>query len=403
MKKMKSELIGIYSEDFKKVKRYVERHCNRGAQRDEALQNLCSIYLDAQEHGEPLEELRGESAEEYAREIAAALPPRKSVRWQKALKPLTCVLIAAAVCFCVTFALIRFTSDSYAIQSGGLSFLNANPQKFIYSEQDDSYSAFYSNGNSSFTSYFYFNKDGSVIHGGYANNYGVFFENIIFSENYEAFSIDVKVNIIHSGDDVYELNTPVKPVFAPESGELLYFIKSPVTAQAKDCRYKGTVSHCYVDSAGWVRFHIDFVIDDRNGSTDLVKYITSGQSVDVFFEKIFTLKWRRILGQTSDLSFENLRTFPEQYPVYDTEHVVYYTEDGRVAVVMDLVLDSDDHRYIEIAHNELICLDLSIKAVYDDPSYSFIDENGAVHRKLSYSIQSGEIYTDEATFVYNKN
>ena len=69
-----NELKGEYILDFYDVKDYIEKHAKAGEKRNEALETLHGIYLEAQEKETPLSEIHEGSAKEYAKEIVEGLP-----------------------------------------------------------------------------------------------------------------------------------------------------------------------------------------------------------------------------------------------------------------------------------------------------------------------------------------
>ena len=72
-----TELKGIYKDDFKKVKKYIEKNAAKCSEREEALESLLGIYIDAQENDEGIFAIHRGSPEEYAKEICEGLPDKK--------------------------------------------------------------------------------------------------------------------------------------------------------------------------------------------------------------------------------------------------------------------------------------------------------------------------------------
>ena len=72
-----AELKGSYKEDFNKVKKYIEKTAAKSSEREDALEGLFQIYIEAQENEEGIFAVHRNSSEEYAKEICESLPEKK--------------------------------------------------------------------------------------------------------------------------------------------------------------------------------------------------------------------------------------------------------------------------------------------------------------------------------------
>ena len=82
---MMNRLDGIYKEDFFEVKKCIEKFSAKCSEREEALESLSGIYLEAQEKGAPISEIHEGTAKDYAKEICESLPKKKKPSLKKIL------------------------------------------------------------------------------------------------------------------------------------------------------------------------------------------------------------------------------------------------------------------------------------------------------------------------------
>lgn len=94
-----AELKGIYKIDFKKVKKYIEKNAAKCSEREEALESLLGIYIDAQENDEGIFAIHRGSPEEYAKEICEGLPAKKQInkKWIFAVAAVIAIVLGAVL------------------------------------------------------------------------------------------------------------------------------------------------------------------------------------------------------------------------------------------------------------------------------------------------------------------
>ncbi len=98
MKSM-GELRGRYLSDFNEIKKYILKDAAEGAARNEAIESLFAIYLEAQENGDGIFVIHENSAKEYAKEICEGLPAKKGgyKKWIIVVTAVLAMVLCAAV------------------------------------------------------------------------------------------------------------------------------------------------------------------------------------------------------------------------------------------------------------------------------------------------------------------
>ena len=119
-----NELKGEYIFDFYDVKEYIEKHAKVGEKRNEALETLHGIYLEAQENETPISEIHEGSAKEYAKEIVEGLPHMAPEK-RKIMRRIVVAVFAA-----VLAVIAYFTSDFYYMQKYGYNYYRNFPEIF---------------------------------------------------------------------------------------------------------------------------------------------------------------------------------------------------------------------------------------------------------------------------------
>lgn len=331
---MNNELNGAYLEDFNIIKKYVEKHCQRGTDRDEALQSLRAIYLDAQEGAAALEEIRGESAEDYAKEIASALPTKKHAKLTSVLKTALIVVVS----FAIGGSVLWLTSDVYAVKMRGYAFVLQNPEKFVISTSKLN--------PSDVESFLYCSPNGIEKQSGYCEFIGMNFKNIFFDESTKKLTVSVSTDSATSTEtNVTEIITPKIPVYDKEN-RLLYMVDHGAKIRIGETTYSALIDNFYTSRDGNVCFDLVVNFNIETDPADIAEYINSGKAVAVFFNKIYKVSYSYIgvwAAQNSGSAFFNSpfgteNNYPE--PLYDFVVVTAETEENIVYEV-SLVVDKD--------------------------------------------------------------
>lgn len=238
---MMTELKGEYIQDFYKVKEYIEAHSKVCEKRNEAIETLHAIYLDAQENGTPLSEIHENSAKEYAKEIVEGLPHTSPAKKKIIKRTLAAVL---AVAFVLT---AFFTGDIWHLYKGGFNYRMKFPERLYGTE-------------------FFYSYDDHIVKLTYKgwsdpetypelSELGIYFDKLNF-ENSMRIDVFMRSETIQKSLTEYE---HYRPFMTFGSGQYIRKLKlnEPVTAEIAGYKYNGELVIC--DATGkdfkyWIEF-----------------------------------------------------------------------------------------------------------------------------------------------------
>lgn len=391
------ELKGIYEADFGEIKKYIEKETAKGTPRDEAIESLRAIYLEAQENGAELSDIRGESALEYAKEVAESLPKKK-----KANKFLLfgIIVIAAAVVLTVAG---YFTSDAYFMEEGGYGFAMRYPGKFDFTR--------IVSGKDEYIGKFTVNELSTAETDPELEKFGIICENYLFYGDQSGFD-DTQFEM-YMVSRVRDFGEEGMMIFTPvivSNGEQVWVedVKSDglestvggalgeIKAYLNGTEYIGEISE-YDISGKDFRYKIHFTAADENADcSGNINRLISGDYVTVEFEKIIRIGWNYLGAKNS---FEN-GMFPifVPYSVEDEkeeiEYIKYYeeTSDGAVQVVFRTYYNKElGGQSISL---QPIPRKLSNKVDYAETSDPYIDDDGLICVDTKVYFKDGTNYSE---------
>lgn len=326
-----NELKGEYILDFYDVKDYIEKHAKAGERRNEALETLHGIYLEAQENETPLSEIHEGSAKEYAKEIVEGLPHMAPEKRRIIKRILTVVLAAVFV------LAAYFTSDYYYMQIGGFNYKMRYPDKFWgapYGPLElETYIAYVS-----------VSDNGSLSQDENLENIGIYFEGGGAPDGSDDFfSVTMRSKTEKLSPTSYTLRVPG---FSFSSGEFYWVHNSrDITAKVCGLPFVGEIER--VDGTGYdMIYDIYFRASDENADySGISKKINSGETIEITFEDIHYYSWN-YKGLKEVLLVEGYFPFfidykyrparEEFYEEKEEPDVYYYlkTSDGKAQAVV---------------------------------------------------------------------
>ncbi|MBE6899376.1 MAG: DUF1129 domain-containing protein [Ruminococcaceae bacterium] len=382
-----AELKGEYIYDFYDVKEYIESHAKACEKRNEAIETLHSIYLEAQEKGTPLSEIHEGSPKEYAKEIVEGLP-HISPEKKKIIKRVLITVFAFVIA-----VLAYFTSDYYYMQKYGYNYYMKFPEIFS--------GAPFGRGDENYTAYLTVGDDGYPTQDANLSAAGMYFDGIMASNN----SDDYFTVIMRSETkQVSPLHYTFKyPGFTYGGGEYqwMHTKSGRISAEVGGLPFSGEVVR--VNATGKdLCYWIDFTASDENADySGIAKRINSGEIVTVYLNDINNMSWqyRGILYVILEKHFPffvsyNYDPIIEGKQTSGKEEVYYYltTSDGKATAVVRTEYNE------ELGGQELIWdsvprkLDESLDWV--ESGMPFLDDEGLICVEITETFKDGTTKTE---------
>lgn len=282
------QLRGKYAVEFYEIKERIQKGAKPGPEREEATENIHSIFLEAQENGTPLEEIYEGSAEEYANEIISGLP-HESQQQKKKRK-----IIIRALAVIAVLMVLFFTSDRWNMHIGGYNYYEKYRERFYGAP-------------------FYFMEDVNVeYHRGKQDpnlaSLGIYFDAVRFYDD-EHLEVNMRSktmmqnfgryqhyypSIHYGGGQFYTMNS-IGDITAEINGILYIGEPMGVDATGRDLRY-------------WISFS---PADENVDCSGTKRSFESGEPINFYFEDISRKYWE-IKGNI-DLLAEGLFPFFVHY------------------------------------------------------------------------------------------
>ena len=270
-----TELKGEYIQDFYKVKEYVEKHAKVGEKRNEAIEMLHSIYLEAQENGTLLSEIHENSAKDYAKEIVEGLP-HTSEKKQKIVRRTTIVVLS--VIFVVT---AFFTSDFWNMYVGGYNYSMKHWDRMYH------YSAW--NGDQDYIAKVTMSTLNSAESNPELAELGMYIENVDFWKEGEVI-IGIRSETIQTSFTSYRHYNP--GIWHGASQYYRMEMHSDIFAEINGVMYEATRPFC-VDARGrdmksWILFEpVDEDADTKGAESFFIK----GGEITITFDEVDVDVW----------------------------------------------------------------------------------------------------------------
>ena len=397
-----AELNGIYKSDFDEIRKYIEKFSAKCSEREEALESLLGIYLEAQENQTEISEIHEGTAKDYAKEIAESLPEKKKASLKK-------ILPAATVGFALVFGAV-FTilgaSEDYLLEKRGLGFVLNNPYEYwvevsenpqgAYIYYDEKYEMQYE----SLLKSEIIKTEKGISSDGYIKENGIFADEITVGE--EGKTVFIKMHVERTKDK-HGNERMISPVF-PENkdtgsltkyGYITHFEAAGVSADIAESYFYGAIRDIYIDKNGNIVFTAKMELEKSDG-TDIKAYIENGGQIDFFFKSSCMITWEKKEEKTS-FSIKNLFAPKEFVPEYDFMTLEKTSSDGKVTVSFGVFVDKngkikDIDGWRNIGYDEEIEME-------DTFVEAELSEDGTAVYPLEYKLSSGEIISEKLVFT----
>ena len=271
-----TELKSEYMQDFYKVKEYIEAHAKVCEKRNEAIEALHSIYLEAQENEAPLSEIHEGSPKEYAKEIVVGLPHIAPEKRKIIRRIFAAVLVAA-------FALLAFfTSDFWNLYKGGYNYYmkhfdRVSGARSFYSYDDHTVKLTYKDWNDPETY-----PELSEL--------GIYFDKVKFSSG-TGFDVFMRSETIQTSLTSY-MNYKPYMTFGTAQYYRNFKLNEPVTAEIAGYKYEGELVIC--DATGRdLKYWISFEPAEEGAVYSKAKEaFENGEELVITFGEIDRESWR---------------------------------------------------------------------------------------------------------------
>ena len=401
-----AELKGEYILDFYNVKEYIEKHAKTCPERNEAIETLHSIYIDAQENGTPLSEIHEGSPKEYAKEIVEGLPHMAPEK-RKIIRRIATAVLAVA------FVLAAyFTSDYYYMQIGGFNYVMRYPDKFY----GGAHGGF---DRETYVAHVTVGDDGSLTQDEKLADIGIYFEGGgAPGGSDEFFSVRMRSKTVKDSATSYYLRVPGFSFSCRE----FYWVDTvyDITAKVDGLPFIGEIER--VDGTGYdMIYDIYFHASDENADySGIAAKINSGETIEITFEDVHYYSWNYkglkeiLLVEGYFPFFVDYKYRPANEEIYSKDKeeevpdVYYYfeTSDGKARAVVRTEYNE------ELGGQELIWssvpkkIDESLDWV--ESGIPFIDDGGMLCVEVTEFFKDGTTKTEvlktekKDEFVYSE-
>lgn len=348
---MKNELLREYYSEYLKVKRMVKEGSIPGRARKEALENIYSLYYDAQNEQLPISEVHEGTAEEFAAEILKSLPGREIMkRWQAAALAVIVLLAVGAV--------LHFTSDSYLAVKQGFAYVLNNFERYTI-EPTETIPFKKREGRGARYEIQYIDGRAEVLEGYDKYDYKSF-ENFVFDESGEKITLEVKIPYDRRSALISSIDLPVALY---NSWDLkLASYQSIIKLEAGESLYYGFFDCFRTEKNGDIYLGFEFIKEEGNSAKE---FILSGENFFIDFGNIYEVTWVNHLEWfkydylvTQDF-YKEVNIFPffhfTESKTHDSPNscqtkVTKTSESGRFTVTAHLNINLEEEKFNNIGY-----------------------------------------------------
>ena len=403
---MKNELLREYYSEYLKVKRMVKEGSIPGRARKEALENIYSLYYDAQNEQLPISEVHEGTAEEFASEILKSLPGREIMkRWQAAALAVIVLLAVGTVLY--------FTSDSYLAVKQGFAYVLNNFERYTI-EPTETIPFTKREGRGARYEVQYIDGRAEVLEGHDKYDYKSF-ENFVFDESGEKITLEVKIPYARRSALISSIDLPVA-FYCSSDGEELCFYQSIIKLEAEESLYYGFFDYFRTEKNGDIYLGFEFLLKE-GGSAE--EYILSGDSFFIDFGNIYEVTWVNHLEGfeydylTTQEVYEEVNVFPffhfakaetRDFPNgYRAEAQVTKTsESGRFTVTAYLNVDFDPEKFWNIGYIHENNFEDTAEFYVDSGDFGITEGGKKAYVEVRYRIEgSDEWLTERIEYTFD--
>ncbi len=342
-----NRLVGEYKEDFFEVKKYIEKVSAKCPEREEALESLSAIYLEAQENQSEIYEIHEGRAEDYAKEIAESLPKKRKPNFAKiaGISAVFSVIVAAAV-----FLLLNM-SDAYLLQKRGFNHVLSSENEYkilvelqehgVISYIDEKYEI---QRESAWKSELFITKKG-IAEKGFIRKNGIFADEIIIDEKEGTVFVKMHCERITDEFGNDQMVSPAIPMHKNnekflEYGIITHFGRSTAEIRIGEAVFHGIIGDIYVSKNGDIHFtaKTELVRGEISGTKNAAE---NGDTIEIYFGSICTIDWERKEDKTG-FSVNNISAAKDYYPEYRLA-ILEKEKDG---IIVEIVVYIDGNEKI---------------------------------------------------------
>ena len=399
-----AELNGKYKEDFNEVKKYIEKTSAKCPEREETLESLSAIYLEAQENQTEISEIHEGTAKDYAKEIAESLPAKKKANFAK-IAGICAVfsVIATAVIF-----LLLNMSDGYLLQKRGFNHVLSSENEYeilvelqehgVISYIDEKYEI---QRESAWKSELFITKKG-IAEKGFIRKNGIFADEIIVDENEETVFIKMHCERITDEFGNDQIVSPAIPMHKNnekflEYGMITHFGRSTVEIRINEAVFNGIIGDIYVAKNGDIHFTAknELVKGEISKAKNAVE---NGDPIELYFGSICTIDWERKEDKPG-FSVNNISDAKDYYPEYRLA-ILEKEKDG-IAIRITVYIDRNE-KIAEKGNSTTSSWDDKIVKDFDTvyaKDAVIYDAGEKIGLPIEYELISGEKISEEWFFT----
>ena len=337
-----AELNGKYKEDFNEIRKYIEKTAAKSSEREEALESLSAIYLEAQENQTEISKIHEGTTKDYAKEIAESLPKKKKPNFAKIAGTSTVFSVIVTVAI---FLLLNM-SDAYLLQKRGFNHVlsSENEYKILVELQEHGVISYidekYEIHNEPASKSELFVTEKGIIEKGFVQKNGIFADEIIVDETKETVFIKMHCEKITDEFGNDQMVSPAIPMHKNnekflEYGVMTHFGRSTAEVRINEAVFQGVIGDVYVAKNGEINFTVktELVRGEISGTKSAAE---NGDTIEIYFGSICTISWER-KEDKSGFSINNISVAKDYYPEYRLA-ILEKEKDGiaiRIAVYID--------------------------------------------------------------------
>ena len=337
-----AELNGKYKEDFNEIRKYIEKTAAKSSEREEALESLSAIYLEAQENQTEISKIHEGTTKDYAKEIAESLPKKKKPNFAKiaGTSAVFSVIVTVAI-----FLLLNM-SDAYLLQKRGFNHVlsSENEYKILVELQEHGVISYidekYEIHNEPASKSELFVTEKGIIEKGFVQKNGIFADEIIVDETKETVFIKMHCEKITDEFGNDQMVSPAIPMHKNnekflEYGVMTHFGRSTAEVRINEAVFQGVIGDVYVAKNGEINFTVktELVRGEISGTKSAAE---NGDTIEIYFGSICTISWERKEDKPG-FSINNISVAKDYYPEYRLA-ILEKEKDGiaiRIAVYID--------------------------------------------------------------------
>ena len=337
-----AELNGKYKEDFNEIRKYIEKTAAKSSKREEALESLSAIYIEAQENQTEISKIHEGTTKDYAKEIAESLPKKKKPNFAKiaGTSAVFSVIVTVAI-----FLLLNM-SDAYLLQKRGFNHVlsSENEYKILVELQEHGVISYidekYEIHNEPASKSELFVTEKGIIEKGFVQKNGIFADEIIVDETKETVFIKMHCEKITDEFGNDQMVSPAIPMHKNnekflEYGVMTHFGRSTAEVRINEAVFQGVIGDVYVAKNGEINFTVktELVRGEISGTKSAAE---NGDTIEIYFGSICTISWERKEDKPG-FSINNISVAKDYYPEYRLA-ILEKEKDGiaiRIAVYID--------------------------------------------------------------------